>query len=161
MHGRNSKTSEGSLNRNPPLFRHPEFPSQQCLCRSGAEANDDPRFHRPDLGLQPWEASPNFRSIGLGMDPPLAPWFPLEVFDGVGNVNFAAIDPRLRQRPVQQHPSGTDEGLAGEILLIAGLLPDEHHPSLPGSRSEHRLRSRLVEIAGGAAGRGQPQIGQG
>jgi len=46
------------------------------------------------------------------VDPPLAPFLPAEVFDGVGHVDVVAPDPGGGEGLVEEAPGGTDERLA-------------------------------------------------
>ena len=50
-------------------------------------------------------------------------------------------------------PGRTDERPAGQVLLVAGLLADEHDRRVERAFAEHRLRRVLVEVAAGAAAR--------
>ena len=84
------------------------------------------------------------------MDAPLAARGEFEMLDRVGDIDARAVDPRLAQRPVEHLPGRTYERLAGEILLIAGLLADEHDLGVDRPLAEHRPRRAFVEAAAGA-----------
>jgi hypothetical protein len=73
------------------------------------------------------------------------------VLDGVGHVGRCAVDPRLLERPIEQLAGGPDERRASEILLVARLLADEHHPRAERALAEDGLRRVGVERAATAA----------
>src|SRR3546814_13587621 len=81
----------------------------------------------------------------------------LEMLYGVGDVGAPAVDPRLLQRIVEQLPGRPDKGAPGQILLIAGLFPDEHKRGVDRPFSEHRLGRVAVERAACATHRLLPQ----
>jgi hypothetical protein len=82
------------------------------------------------------------------------------MLDGVRHVGVAAVDPGVGQRPVEQLAGRTDERLADPVLLIAGLLADEHDPGGLRPLTEHGLGGRLPELAGPAPGCRAAQAGQ-
>ena len=66
---------------------------------------------------------------------------PLEVLDDVGDEGRLAIDPGLRQRLVQEPAGRAHERLALEVLVIAGLLADEHPAGRDRALAEDGLRA--------------------
>ena len=74
------------------------------------------------------------------------------MLDHVGDVGLGTVDAGLLQRPVEQLARRPDERPALQILLIARLLADQHHTRARSPLAEHRLRTALVQRAGGAAG---------
>jgi hypothetical protein len=78
---------------------------------------------------------------------------PLEVLHHVGDVDLLAIDPRLLQRVVEELAGRSHEGMPLLVLLIAGLLADEHDLAPRRALAKHGLRGLGVERAGGAVGR--------
>ena len=64
----------------------------------------------------------------------------------------AASSPRSSSRP-----AGPDERLAGEVLLVAGLLADQHHPRALEPLTEDGLGGPAPEVAAAAAGGGLAQ----
>src|SRR5437868_5890891 len=88
--------------------------------------------------------------VGLVMDPSLAALDKFEMLDGIGDVNRGAVDPRFLERRIEQRAGGTDERPPGKVLLVAGLLADEHDRGVEWALAEHRLGGMLVEIAAGA-----------
>src|SRR5207237_10487912 len=92
----------------------------------GAEKHDHLALDHLDLRLQPRPARTDLAGVWLLMQPSLAAAGPAEMLDGVGHVDPATIDARLFQAFLQQPAGGADEGLALEVLLVAGLLADQH-----------------------------------
>jgi hypothetical protein len=81
------------------------------------------------------------------MDAAFAAGLPLEMLDGVGYVNFFAVDAGFYERAIEQFACGADERFTGEIFLVAGLLADEHELTVRGTFAENGLRAELPEIA--------------
>jgi hypothetical protein len=77
---------------------------------------------------------------------PLAARLPLEMLDGVGDVDGVAVDAGLGADTVEQLAGRPDEGLAGQVFLVARLLADEHDLRL------------LRAFAGNGLGRELPQF---
>jgi hypothetical protein len=100
-----------------------------------------------NFGVEPGAARGNFGGIWFFVDATFAARLPLEMFDGVGYVNFFAIDAGFDERVIEQLPCGTDEGFAGEVFLIARLLANEHEFAVRGTFAENRLRAELPEVA--------------
>ncbi len=73
------------------------------------------------------------------------------MFDHIGHVSRAPIEPDLREHAIEQLSRRPYERPAGSILEVAWLLSDQEkaRPRLPFP--EHRLRSSLVQIARGTA----------
>src|ERR1700730_2346020 len=74
----------------------------------------------------------------------------LEMFDRIGDVDFVAIDADFFQRPVEHLPGRSDEWLAGKVLLVAGLLADQHHLGSLRTFAELRLGGVFPEMTGAA-----------
>ena len=62
------------------------------------------------------------------MDPPLATRPPLEVLDGIGDVDVGTFDARCRQRVVKKPACRTDKRPSGTILGVPRLLAHENDP---------------------------------
>ena len=67
---------------------------------------------------------------------------------GVGDVGEAAVDAGFGERFIKKTSSGTDEGFAGEIFLIARNLSHEHDLTIGAAFAEDGLRAAFPEIAG-------------
>ena len=92
------------------------------------------------------------------MDSALAAYDPLEVLDDIGQVDVLAVDSRVGEGPVEQLPGGADERTAEFVLLVSGLLADEHRLGVRWALAEHDLRRGLVEVAGRAFGSLSPEL---
>lgn len=77
----------------------------------------------------------------------LAARLPFEVLDCVGHIDFLARDACFIERAIEHRACRTHERLALQILLIAGLLADDHQRRMTRTRARHRLRRVLVERA--------------
>ncbi len=81
-----------------------------------------------------------------------------EVLHRVGDIDVAAIQPDLVDRPLQQPAGRADERDALAVLLVTRLLADQRDPRGQRTRREHDLGRVLVQLAGGTgSGRG-PQL---
>jgi hypothetical protein len=69
------------------------------------------------------------------------------MLDGVGYVNFFAVDSGFHKRGIEQLACGTDERFSSLIFLVAGLLADEHELAVRGTFAENGLPAELPEIA--------------
>src|SRR6185369_777421 len=93
-----------------------------------------------ELALQPRAAGADLAGAGLLVQPQLAALQEFEVLHRVGDVVAHPRDAGVLERAVEELARGADEGLAGEILAVAGLLADEHDPRLRRALAEHGLR---------------------
>ena len=126
----------------------------QHRARGGrAERHHQSRPHDTQFLRQPPAAGLHLARVGGLVDAPLAAPLELEMLDRVGDIGAGAVHARLGQRLVQQLPRRPDEGPPGQILLVAGLLADEHQRRVQRAFAEHGLRRVLVERAAGAAHR--------
>src|SRR4029077_18856035 len=75
----------------------------------------------------------------------------------IGEVSGVAIDAGCFEGAVEQMSCGADERVAGAVLLIAGLLSDDHQRCRAWSFAEHRLRGRLPEMTASTLRRGLSQ----
>ncbi len=144
---REDDVREVGLEQPATASRHAKLASEERLRRSGAQENDTPGRDRLELGLEPWPTGDLLAPRRLVVDPPRASRLPLEVLHGVRHVRLAAVDPRRLERPVEHSARGADERLSGSILLVAGLLADEHEPCARGPRSEDGLGRVGIEGA--------------
>lgn len=92
------------------------------------------------------------------MDAPLAPGLPFEMLHRVGDIGLRALDAGLGQRAVEQLPGWADEGMAGAVLGIARLLPNQQQGRGHRAFAEHGLRAGAMERAGAAGSRGVPHL---
>jgi hypothetical protein len=97
--------------------------------------------------------APDLARIGLLVQSSFATRLVLEVLHGVGNVDVGALDARGSKRLVKHLARGSDKGTPGKILLIAGLLSDQHQGSIGWAFPEHGLSGILVKFAARAGNR--------
>jgi hypothetical protein len=136
-----------------PGLRHAERRPEQGLGGGRAEQHQQTGPHGGQLGVEPRPAGGDLGAVRLLVDAHLAPGPELEVLDGVGHVDLAAVDAGGLEGPVEELPGGAHEGLPGPVLLVAGLLAHQHQPGAGRPRTEHGLAGTLVEMAAGAARR--------
>ena len=115
--------------------------------RGGAKTNNYLGADGSDFRIEPWATRGDFRCVRFFVDAPFAAGLPLEVFDGVGDVNFFAIDACFDEGAIEQLTCGTDEWFAGKIFLVARLFADKHELAVRGALAENGLRAKLPEIA--------------
>jgi hypothetical protein len=108
-------------------------------------------MYRLYLGHEPWTASAHFPQTWLFMQPPVAARFPLEVLDGICDVNSLAIYSCLFHTSSQKFSRWSDERLSGLIFLVARLFTDKHDRRVCGSLSEYGLRGFTEKVASPAA----------
>ena len=75
------------------------------------------------------------------------------MLDDVGDVDGVAVDAGLDEGPVEQLARRSDERMAGQVLLVAGLLAQEHQLGSGLAFAEDGLGRVAVQVAG-LAGRG-------
>src|SRR5688572_1341158 len=82
------------------------------------------------------------------MNASLAPsGLPLEVLDRVRHVDLVPGDLGLGQALGEDPAGGPDERLPLDVLAVAGLLTDEHHPGLRRAAPEHGPGGVAVKAA--------------
>ena len=129
-------------------LRDAECATEQGLRGGGAETDHDFGLEQCDFGIEPWAAGGDFRAIWFFVDAAFAARLPFEMFDGVGDIGFVAIDAGLLERGVEEFSGGADEWLALAIFLVAWLLADENDARFAGAIAEDGLRGVFVEVAG-------------
>ena len=110
----------------------------------GSETDNQPRPDDDEFRIEPRLAGNYLGGRWFLADVSLAALFELEMFHGVGDVDFRAFDFCIREGAVEKRARGADEGTSSQILPIARLLSDHHN--LRGSRtfSENRLRGGAI-----------------
>src|ERR687887_611324 len=143
----------GRYKDDDPFHNHPLFKTEEQArleeTMDGEEAvpaEADVHLRRDDVELrvEPGPARGHLAPVRLLVDAPLAARLPLEVLDDVRDVGLPPVDPRLLERLVEDPAGRADERLPRLVLLVAGLLADEHHVRRPRALAEHCLR-RVLE----------------
>ena len=148
MDRRRDRLRELGLDELAAVLGHAELTRRAATARRWRRGRTSTsRLHHGQLGLEPRAAGRDLRPVRLLVDAALAARLPLEVLDGVRDVDVDAVDPRRLERLVEQPARRADERLPGLVLLVAGLLAHEHHLGRPRPLSEHGLRPHLPEVA--------------
>src|SRR3954447_5076409 len=86
--------------------------------------------------------------IGSRMDAPLAApaLGELEVLHRIRRIDLRRLEPRVRNRPIQQLPRRSDKRLTPPILNIARLLPNKSNSCGYRPPRKHRLSGLLVKM---------------
>ena len=140
-------------------MRDSECLAKQALCGRRAKADDHFWLRNGDLGFQPRATGKNFQLIRFLVNAAFAARLPLEMFHGVGDINFATVNTCGLERFVENASRGSYERLASKILFVAGLFADEHHASVLRAFAEDSLRARLPKVARFAGSGGHTQFG--
>ena len=74
------------------VLRKSKFWTQEILCSSRAETNDNVRADGCDFRIEPRTASCNLEGVRLLMKTDFAPRFPFKVLHGISDVNRGPID---------------------------------------------------------------------
>ena len=109
-----------------------EFGVDEGLGGSGAEGDDDFGFDFEDFGEDPGFAVVDFFFAGFVVEAAFGLGFEFEVFNGVGEVKFFAVEAGFLEGLVEEFSGGADEGTAGDVFLIAGLFADDHDARIGG-----------------------------
>src|SRR5688572_14616809 len=136
----------------------PELRAEEGLRRGRAKTDDALRLDQSQLRLEPGPAGLDLAERGLLMDALLAARLPLEVLHRIGDEGFVTRDTYFSERFIENPTGRPDEGPAGKVFLISGLLADEEERRLARAFSKHRLSTRLIEIAGAARLRSLPRV---
>src|SRR5918999_139957 len=160
VHSRECDGGELRLEWLAALLRHTELSAEERLRGGRPKSDEQARLADAELGVEPRPAGGDLRPVRLLVNAPLSACRPLEVLDGIRHVDLRAVDASLLERAVKQLPRRADERPALLVLLVAGLLADEHHLGFRGALAEHRLRPGLQERAGLAAGGRLAELGK-
>ncbi len=133
MKGRHHRGRQVRVEEASSIAADPEAGTEDGLGGGGAQADQDHRSDGRYLAFQPRPTSADLVCARLVVQPSSAApvWGrpPFEVLDHVGHVCLRSIDAGLGQGRVEQLARRPDEGMTGQILLVAGRLAHEHHPS--------------------------------
>lgn len=110
----------------------------RATIRSGAELK---------FSAQPPRATLDFTGVRFVMKAPFAASFELEVLDRIGHVTERTVDAGFLQTLVDQPARGSDERLAGDVLLISWLFANWYNSRLGRAFAEHGLGGMFIEIA--------------
>ena len=143
---------ELGLDRAPPRPGELEARAQQGLPRGRPEQHERVGLDDVELRAQPRQAGADLPARGLLVDAALAALLELEVLDGVGDVDLAAVDADGLERLVELAAGRAHEHVAGPVLTVARDLADHHHLRALQALAEDDLRRARVEVAAATPG---------
>ena len=109
------------------------------------------RLDDVELGQQPRRARGHVDATRRLVDALLAPGpGEAEVLHDVGAEDRLRLDAGLVQRPVEQPARGSDERLAGVVLLVPGLLAEHQQGSVLRAAADDAVLGVPVELAAAA-----------
>jgi len=145
MDGRENSGSYLRLKNLAAFARHTKCRTKDSLGCSGTETNEDFWPNNSHLCFEPWTAGCNFTWARFFVNPAFPTWFPLEMFNGICDVDFITSDACFFQRPIEnvedQEVGGADEG--GELLpedVAVGLTASGRTPYVIGALRAARAR---------------------
>ena len=124
--------------------------AEHALRGGGAHRHDELGLDCRNFPLIPLPAGLDLRRCRFLVQADLSARHKFEMLHRVGDVDLVAIDAGFGQRTVEHLAGRADEGMAGEVFLVAGLLADQHDGGVLRAFAEHGLRRVLVERAGAA-----------
>lgn len=131
--------------------------SEQTAAGRRAQRNDRRRpYYRP-LMIEPPFATLDLIGIRPLVQPTLASCLEFEVLDRVGDENVRAGNSRPRQRLIEDATGGPNEGLSGDVFLVARLFSNQHKLGTTPSFARHNLSRESIEWAARAVGFGGGQ----
>src|SRR6187200_1880525 len=147
MDGRENSGSYLRLKNLAAFARHTKCRTKDSLGCSGTETNEDFWPNNSHLCFEPWTAGCNFTWARFFVNPAFPTWFPLEMFNGICDVDFITSDACFFQRPIENFPRWPDKWLPNQILLITWLFAHEQQTRVLRSFTEHRLSRPLEKRA--------------
>jgi hypothetical protein len=127
------------------LPRNSELTAQQSLRGRRSQADDQPRSHNRNLGIQPRTTGADLPGTRLGVKTPLSPRSPLEMLHHVGHVRGVPLDPDGLE---PQEPSGgPHERPSLNVFAIAGSLAHQHQGCPGRPLAKHRLSCVAEQVA--------------
>src|SRR5262249_39938031 len=109
---------------------------------------------------EPPRAGVNVIGMRALVQPPLAANLMLEMLNRVGDEGVIAGNAGLLQRRIEDAAGRPDERQAGEVLLVAGLLADQHEMRTYAALAGHGLGRGFVKRAARALRFGRAQLGE-
>ena len=146
MHRRNNPRRKLGPQNYSTLARNTKARSKKSLARRRTEANKDAWPNDAQFRLQPWPTGSDVARIGLLVNAPFATGLPFKVFHRICDVDRITINPGLLERSIQDLTSRSDERLAGQILLIAGLFAKQHERRFFPSPRRIPFGSRFCKV---------------
>ena len=142
-----SRVLSASCSVSAAQFRDGHHAAEQAARRARAERHDQLRLHDRALLLEPPFAALDLVGVRLLVQTALAARLELEMLHGIGDKCLSARNAGVGERAIEQSSGRPDERLAGEVLLVARLLADQHHACAAGALARHRLGGICVQRA--------------
>src|SRR6185437_13994942 len=152
MNGGDHPATIGHLNSFAADLADSHRLAHQTTHRGGSECDHDLRLEDGALKVEPPAAALDLVRVRLLVQPPFAARREFEMLDRVGDEDLFAVDAGLRDRLAEHAPGGADEGRAGDIFFVTGLLADQHDTRLGRAFARHDLRRVSIEWATRALG---------
>src|SRR5690242_7049153 len=99
--------------------------AKQCLGCSCSKCHDHLRFDNCDLSFKPGTTGVDLLRIGFFVNAAFTSWFPLEMFDNIGDVSLLAIDSGFLERTIKHSSSRSHKRFACQIFFVAWLFSYE------------------------------------
>lgn len=138
-----------------------ELGVDEGLGGGGSEGDDDFGLDFEDFGEDPGLAVVDFFFAGFVVEAAFGLWFEFEVLDGVGEVEFFALEAGCLEGLVEELAGGANEGASGDVFLVSGLFADDHDAGIGWAFAKDGLGGGFVEGAVTAGGGGFVDLLQG
>ena len=135
------------LHQPSALARQNDLAAHKRLCGGDSQRQDEMRADQGNLLVDPDATHLDLITIGPLVQALLAARLVLEMLHRVGEIDRCPIDAGVGQRAIEQAAGWPDEGTAGDILLITGLLAHHHERGAGRSFAEHGLGGVAIERA--------------
>src|SRR5262245_36025246 len=160
MNGHKRDCGNGGAQWASPKLIEPDRLAEDGLGCGDAQTNDYPWLHHLDFRFQPRPAGGDLRRCGFLVLAALTLRLPLEVLDGVRDVDVLPGNTSFKEGPVENLASRTDKRTTSQVFLISRLLADEYDRGLRGPFAEDGSCGVFVQITPGTAGGRLPQLRQ-
>jgi hypothetical protein len=124
-------------------YRSPQHPA----CRRSAKRYDEFGSYQRSLLIEPPAATIDLVGVRALVQTTLATVLEFEVLDRIGNEELDAVKTGVSDRAVEDAASRANERPTAQILVIAGLFPDEHDASVARALSGNNLCGMLIKRA--------------
>src|SRR3984957_17275062 len=160
MHGDEQLGAVRQIERFAPQLCDRHSLARQASGGGHAQRDNRLRLDHPALIIEPELAALDLVIVRPLMQPAFSPHLVLEMLHRVGDEGFLSRNAGIRKRLVENASGGTDERLAGQIFLVAGLFADQHEGGVLRPLAGHRLGRIAIERAAPAIGFGLRQFAE-
>src|ERR1043165_591749 len=142
------------------MFCDTKLRAKQCLGCSCSKRHDHLRFDYCDLGFEPGPTRIDLLHIRFFVNASFTSWFPLEMFDNIGDVSLLAIDSGFLERTIKHSSSRSHKRFACQIFFVAWLFSAEKSYCSTLALSENGLRALFPKVTPFAISRRRFERGQ-